>query len=63
MERVVECVSASTIVLKRFAKGRAAQQFFFDPVTKTIKNNYWKGYSLNQNGQDLKVLGTNARWY
>jgi len=47
MKRIAECVGASNVTLKRYAKNRKAQQWFFDPVTKTLKNNYWKSHSLH----------------
>jgi hypothetical protein len=47
MKRVVECVGARNIVLKRYAKGRLAQQFYFDGPTKTIKSQQWKDRSFD----------------
>jgi len=47
MRRIAECIGASNVTLKRYVKNRKAQQWFFDPVSKTIKNNYWKSHSLD----------------
>jgi hypothetical protein len=67
MKRVAELVSARNIVLKRYAKGRTAQQFFFDGVSKTIKSQQYKNRSFNiQNngrGRNLEMLSTNSRWW
>jgi hypothetical protein len=38
MRRVVENVGANNVVLKRYVKGRSAQQFFFDQTSKTIRS-------------------------
>jgi hypothetical protein len=46
MKRVAECVGANNMVLKRFAKGRIAQQFYFDGVSRTIRSQQWKNYAL-----------------
>jgi len=46
MKRVAEMVGASNVVLKRWTKNRAAQQFFFDQKTKTIRSNHWKNYCI-----------------
>jgi hypothetical protein len=39
MKRLAECVGANNVTLKRYVKSRMAQQWFFDPVSKTLKNN------------------------
>jgi hypothetical protein len=46
MKRVVECVGANNIVLKRYYKNRIAQQYFFDGVSKTIRSQQWKNYAM-----------------
>jgi hypothetical protein len=38
MNRVAEAVGASDVRLKRWVKGRSAQQFFFDGVSKTLRS-------------------------
>ena len=38
MQRVAECVGASNVTLKKWANNRKAQQWRFDPVSKTVKN-------------------------
>lgn len=63
MNRVAEAVGASNIVLKRYAKNRVAQQFFFDAVSKTIKSQQWKGRSFKMNGSNLQLYPTDARWW
>jgi len=68
MKRVAECVGASNIQLKRYVKGRAAQTFFFDGKSKTIRSNHWKNYAMeiqsSGNSNNLKVTsGINSRWW
>jgi hypothetical protein len=47
MQRVIECHGANNVWLKRWRKNVAAQQWYFDEVSKTLKNNYWKSHSLD----------------
>jgi hypothetical protein len=67
MERVVEAIGASNLVIKQWTKNRTAQQFFFDPVSKTIKSQQWKGHSIDIHGNggssNLGLRGTNSRWF
>jgi hypothetical protein len=67
MKRVAELVSARNIVLKRYAKGRTAQQFFFDSVSKTVKSQQYKNKSLSiyNSGRsaNLEMVSTNSRWW
>jgi hypothetical protein len=68
MKRVAEMVGASNIVLKRYVKGRNAQQFVFDPVSKTIRSNHWKNYCIeiqgNGGNQNLRATsGISSRWW
>jgi hypothetical protein len=66
-KRVVELVGAHNIVLKRYAKGRIEQQFYFDGQTHTIKSNRYKDRSLDiqnhGNHRNLRMTSTNARWW
>jgi hypothetical protein len=67
MRRVVECISANNLVIKRYAKGRTAQQFFFDMRSKTIKSQQWKNRSMeiqsNGRSSNLRMTTTNSRWW
>jgi hypothetical protein len=63
MKRVAEAIGANNVTLKRYAKGRTAQQFYFDGVSKTIKNQQWKSHSLDMQGKNLTVRSTNSRWF
>jgi hypothetical protein len=67
MQRVAEAVGANNVVLKRYAKGRIAQQFYFDGVSKTLKSQQWKTHSLDiqSNGRNpnVRVTTTNSRWW
>jgi hypothetical protein len=68
MKRVAECVGANNIVLKRWVKGRAAQQFFFDQTSKTIRSQQWKNYAMeiqsNGRSKNLRMTsGINSRWW
>jgi len=47
MQRVVECVGANNAVLKKWYLNRKAQQWRFDPVSKTIRNMNWTSYALS----------------
>jgi hypothetical protein len=68
MKRVAECQGASNVFLKRYTKGRAAQQWFFHPVDKTIHNNHWKNYIMQIPGNgahnELRMTsGITSRWW
>jgi len=63
MQRVMEVVGASNIVLKRWVKNRNTQKFFFDGVSKTIKNQQWNSRSMHMQGNNLRLSGTTSRWY
>jgi hypothetical protein len=62
MQRVMEAVGANNVVLKKYARGRVSQQFYFDPVSKTIKSQQWRGHSMEYSGNNLRLTGTNSRW-
>jgi hypothetical protein len=62
-KRVAECIGASNVTLKRWRNNTRQQQWFFDPISKTIKNNYWKSHSLSLQGNNARCLGTNSRWW
>jgi hypothetical protein len=68
MRRVAECVGANNMVIKRFAKGRLGQQFFFDGVSRTIRSQQWKNYALeiqsNGGSANLRMTSSiNSRWW
>jgi hypothetical protein len=68
LHRVAEAVGASNVQLRRYVKGRVAQQFFFDGVSKTIKSQQWKNYcvEIQSNGGNKNVRmtsGINSRWW
>jgi hypothetical protein len=63
MQRVVECVGASNAVLKKWYKNRRAQEWRFDPVSKTIRNRNWTSYSLSMEGSNLRCRSMNSRWF
>jgi hypothetical protein len=68
MKRVAECVGASNVVIKRYVKNRAAQQWFFNPVKKTIHSNHWKNYIMeiqsNGGSSNLRMTSSiNSRWW
>jgi hypothetical protein len=66
-KRVMECIGASNVTIKKFYRNRTAQQWYFDQKSKTIKSNYWKSYSMNiqSNGRsnNLGMTTTNSRWW
>jgi hypothetical protein len=45
--RVAECHGANNVWLKRWRNNVKAQQWYFDEVSKTIKNNNWRSHSLD----------------
>jgi len=68
MNRVAECIGANNIVIKRYAQGRVAQQFYFDEVSKTIRSQQWKNYGMeiqsNGGSSNLRMTsGINSRWW
>ena len=62
MGRVMEAISANNVTLKKFYKNRKSQQWVFDRVSNTIKNQNWKNYSLDKQGGNLTVRTTNSKW-
>jgi hypothetical protein len=67
MKRVVEVVG-SDVRLRRWHGSRVRQQTYrFDAVSKTVKSEYHKSYSLditnNGRGNNLRVTTTNSRWW
>jgi hypothetical protein len=68
MRRVAEVHGANNVWLKRYSKGRAAQQFFFDQKSKQIRSNHWKNYCMeiqsNGNNKNLRFSSTcSSRWW
>jgi len=68
MHRVAEAIGASNVALKRYTKGRVAQQFYFDAVSKTIRSNHWKNYAVEIQGNggqaNLRMTSSiSSRWW
>jgi hypothetical protein len=68
MKRVAECHGANNIWLRRWRKNTAAQQFFFDCTSKTIRSQQWKNYAMeiqsNGGSSNLRMTsGINSRWW
>jgi hypothetical protein len=67
MQRVAECHGANNVWLKRWRKNTTAQQWYFDEVSKTLKNNHWKSHSLdiqsNGGSTNVRCTTTNSRWW
>jgi hypothetical protein len=67
MRRMAEVVG-SDVRLRKIHKGRKRQQTFrFDEISKTIKSEYHRSYSMEipnkgRNNQ-LRVTTTNSRWW
>jgi hypothetical protein len=56
------------MTLRRWRKNTRQQQFWFDEVTKTVRNNYWKNYCLdiqsNGNSSNLRTTsGITSKWW
>jgi hypothetical protein len=67
MKRVAELVG-SNVVLRRWNNGRKRQQTFnFDGISKTVRSQYQKTYSLEIPNQgrnnQLRMTTTNSRWW
>jgi hypothetical protein len=67
MKRIAECVGANNVNLRRWRKNATGQQWYFDGVSKTIKNNLWKTHSLdiqsNGGSANIRCTTTNSRWW
>jgi len=68
MNRVAQAHGNNNIQLNRWKKNNKAQQWFFDPVSKTVRNNNWTNYCMerpsNGGANDLKITGSiNSRWW
>jgi hypothetical protein len=68
MNRVLQAHGNNNIMLNRWVKNRAAQQWFFEPVSKTIRSQNWKNYCMeipsNGGANELKITGTiKSRWW
>jgi hypothetical protein len=66
--RVIEMLGGANVVLKRWRNNAKNQQFFFDEVSKTIKNNQWKNFCLDIQGNggssNLRtVRSITSRWW
>jgi hypothetical protein len=57
----------SYLRIVRYNKNDKRQQWVFDAVTKTIRNNANRSWTLqphsNGNGKHIQITGVNARWY
>jgi hypothetical protein len=67
MRRIAEVVGTD-VRLRRYNQGRKRQQTFrFDVVSKTVKSQYHKSYSLtipnNGRNNQLRVTTTSSRWW
>jgi hypothetical protein len=61
-------LGGTNMVLKRWRNNVRQQQFWFDEVSKTVRNNYWKNYCLeiqsNGGSNNLKTTSSiNSRWW
>ena len=68
MKRVVQCHGATHVRLNRYIINRKDQQYYFDPVSKTIRSNNWKNYAMeiqsNGGHANLRFTSTiNSRWW
>jgi hypothetical protein len=67
MKRVAECVGANNVMQKTLRTNVKGQQWYFDQVSKTIKNNQWKSHSLdiqsNGGSTNMRCTTTNSRWW
>jgi hypothetical protein len=65
--RMIECIGANNVTLKRWRNNTKPQQWYFDQTSKTIKNNNWKSHSLdiqsNGGSTNIRCTTTNSRWW
>jgi len=66
--RVMEMHGNANVWLKRWRNNAKGQQFWFDEVTKTVRNNQWKNYCLdiqsNGGSNNLRTVSSiNSRWW
>jgi hypothetical protein len=60
--RVMESIGASNVTLKKWRNNAKAQQWTFDRVTNTIRNENWKNYALDMQGTNLVTRTVNSKW-
>lgn len=67
MNRVIEWPGGGHIRIQNWVENKKSQQFWWDGISKTIKSNNWKQYSLNiqssGSSQNVSMTTTNARWF
>jgi hypothetical protein len=68
MKRVAEAIGAVHFRIRRYRKGDTGQQFYFDPVSKTIRSQKWKNYAIeiqgNGGNSNIRMTsGINSRWW
>jgi hypothetical protein len=68
MKRVVEMHGNANVWLRRWRKNAKGQQWMFDCTKKVIRNNQWKNYVLeiqgNGRSNNLRTSATiNSRWW
>jgi hypothetical protein len=66
--RVAEMHGNTQVNLKRWRKNTRQQQWWFDEVSKTVRNNYWKNYALDIQGNggsnNLRTTSSiTSRWW
>jgi mRNA-degrading endonuclease HigB of HigAB toxin-antitoxin module len=68
--RVAEMHGNTQVNLKRWRKNVRQQQWWFDEVTKTVRNNYWKNYALDTQYSGNSIYGNlrtsasiRSRWW
>jgi hypothetical protein len=65
--RMAECIGANNVTMRRWRVNTKAMQWYFDGVSKTIKNNNWKSHSLdiqsNGGSTNVRCTTTNSRWW
>jgi len=68
MRRVVQANGNNNISIMRWVKSRAAQQWFFDGKSKTIRSQHWKNYAMeiqgNGGNKNVRInSGITSRWW
>jgi hypothetical protein len=67
-KRVIGMHGNAHLYFYRGKTNNKAHQFWFDPVSKTIRNNNWKGHAITipSNGNSrghMRMTGVTSRWW
>jgi hypothetical protein len=66
--RVMAMHGNSHMYIQRWKRNNNPQMFWFDPVSKTIRNQHWKGHAITLPGNGnsrghVRTAGVTSRWW